>query len=155
MQTVSYMFMEEKLSLGIYFITSFTLYAKVVALQHRSSDRLIRNSANSFHPLCQSSMVQQLHFLSVQRSIVLSYSQSILPSILLFQIFYSLVIPLSPLFSQLHQSSDFSWTNLSIFESIYLYKTWSCTTTTMKVEEKDTQFCDDVCAIAAVEEVLL
>ena len=31
---------------------------------------------------------------------------------------------------------------------MYYYKT-------MKVEEKDTQFCDDVCAIAAVEEVLL
>ena len=56
------MFMEEKLSLGIYFITLFTLYAKVVALQHRSSDRLICNSANNFHPLCQSSMVQPFHF---------------------------------------------------------------------------------------------
>ena len=43
MQTVSYMFMEQKLSLGIYFITLFTLYAKKVALKQRISDRLIED----------------------------------------------------------------------------------------------------------------
>lgn len=127
MQTVSYMFMEEKLSLGIYFITLITLYAKVAALQYRSSDRLIHNSANNFHPLCQSSMVQcptisffypykdPLFCPILNRFYLVSYS---------FKSCILLFLPLSPFFSQLHQSSDFSRTNLSIFQSIYLYKTW-------------------------------